>query len=217
MKKRVLSIALVICMVAMLAMGTLAYFNATQTVTNTFSTWTTDPDNPPKPDDIFSIEVFETDPTDPEKEVPGLTFEDIKPGDVLHKDPTVRNSGKYDAWVRLTVTVTNAANWKASCARWEIADLTTIFGGFVAADWTLGEVAEDAEADTLSYTYYYNSKLAADQEATLFTTVTIPAVFDQADMAALYNFNLIIKGDAIQADNTGDSAQAAFAAYWVEE
>lgn len=212
MKRKTLIAAVAICLAAILTLGTLAFFSDDDAITNKFMV--TDSDQITDPDDLFSVDVTETDkdgnPTDK-----GLVYDDIKPGDELKKDPTITNTGKYDQWMRVKVTVSNAKNWMDACEKHNITDLTTIFGGFVAADWTrIDEPVYDAENDTLTYTFYYNAVLAPEASATLFKTVTIPSAFTVEDMVALKSFELSVLAEAIQAEHTGANAVEAFATCW---
>lgn len=216
MKKRTFIVALIICMVAIIGIGSLAYFQASKNLTNYFAVAgvpnPTDPTATIDPTALFSIKLEETDITknDNTKTETGNTYTDILPGDTLKKDPTVTNTGKYDAWVRVKVTVTDAADWKAACDKHGITDLATIFNGFDAELWDR-EIKEDVEKDnTITYTYYYRTKVAPDGTAKLFDSVTIPKQLDVEDMASLATFQLKITGEAIQADNTGETAQEAF-------
>ena len=212
-KRRILAVALALCLIAILACGTLAYFKSSASVTNKFYTASYSPDDPdPDPDELFSIVVFETAP-DGSETTEGIEYADILPGDVLDKDPTVRNTGEYAAYVRLSVTLTEAADWKAACATYGITDLADIFGGFNSA-WERKEIFEDTTADTLTYVYYLNTALEPGDESTLFTTVTIPAELTTTELVKLSYFELQIAGDAIQSANTGDNAFDAFADYW---
>lgn len=218
MKKRTFTVALIICLVAIIGFGSLAYFQSSKNLTNYFAvagiTDPTDPDETINPDDLFSIKLDETDITkdDNTRTESGNTYTGILPGDTLKKDPTVTNTGKYDAWVRVKVTVTDAADWKAVCAKHKITDLATIFNEFDATKWDreIAEDVNDTTNNTLTYTYYYKTTVAPGGEAKLFDSITIPAVFDIEDMSDLSTFQLQITGEAIQAANTGDTAQAAF-------
>lgn len=220
MKKRVFIVALVICLVAIIGFGSLAYFQTSKNLTNYFAvagiTDPTDPEETIDPDDLFSIRLDEQVIGGNDRTEEGNTYTGILPGDVLTKDPTVTNTGKYDAWVRVKVTVTDATAWQAACAKHQIEDLEDIFGGYVAADWDREKAEDkfDATADTLTYTYYYKAKVPANGQAKLFDTITIPAAFDINDMASLATFQVKITGEAIQAANTGDSAQDAFHDFW---
>lgn len=213
MKRKTLIVAVAVCLAAILAFGTLAYFSANDNVTNKFMVTSYDPDHELTPDKLFSVDVYETD-EDGNKTDTGRTYEDIAPGSVLSKDPTVQNTGKYSQYVRVNVTVTNATAWQAACAKHNITNLTDIFKGFEDDLWTLAGVSSDPTADTLTYSYYYNGVLAPEKSVTLFTQVVIPTAFDQDDMATLQYFELNVSADAIQSVNTGDSAEYAFTNYW---
>lgn len=218
MKKRTFTVALIVCLVAIIGFGSLAYFQASKNITNYFAVAgvddPTDPEATIDPDTLFSIKLDEIDITGENnaRTETGNTYTGILPGDTLEKDPTVTNTGKYDAWVRVKVTVTDAAAWQAACEKHEITDLEDIFIGFDATKWDreLAEDKADTALDTLTYTYYYKAKVSANGTAKLFDSVTIPASFDIKDMASLATFQLKITGEAIQADNTGDTAQEAF-------
>lgn len=218
MKKRTFTVALVLCLVAIIGFGSLAYFQSTKSLTNYFAvagiTDPTSPDETIDPDDLFSIKLDETDITkdDDSRTESGNTYAGILPGDTLTKDPTVTNTGKYDAWVRVKVTVTDAADWQTACAKHQITDLADIFNGYDATAWDREKAEDvvDTENNTITYTYYYKTKVAPNGTATLFDSITIPADFDVNDMASLSTFQLTIVGEAIQATNTGDTAQEAF-------
>lgn len=223
MKRRTLTLALIVCMVAIIGMGSLAYFQSHKTVTNYFAVAgvddPTDPSATIDPDTLFSIKLEETDvsKTDGSKTESGNTYTGILPGDVLTKDPTVTNTGKYDAWVRVNVVVSDAAAWTAACQKHEITNLENIFSGYVDADWTRYDApAADTAADTLTYTFYLNKELAPEASAVLFEKMTIPSAFDSDDLSSLATFNLEITAEAIQVRNTADNAKDAFALWTAE-
>ena len=239
MKKRnILSLALVICLIAIMACGSLAYFTDKESVTNVFQTSFDDAkdkdgegdiDDDDIKDSIFSIVVYETDNTKTDGSVTydGNTYDEILPGITYDKDPTVKNTGSYDAFIRVHVTVNKAEEWTKAIAKHMEQldtdkdgkyDLTGICGDFDKNMWTRfgeePEVVKVTEKDpetgkdvvvdtTLTYTFYLNEELAVDKTATLFKDVTIPACFDVDDMLALREFNLEITADAIQSMNTG--------------
>ncbi len=216
-KRRILIVALVVSLVAIIACGTLAYFTSSADITNKFMIASYDPADPDKeitPDDVFSIKIYETDNKDGGITEEGNTYENIAPGDKLSKDPTVENTGDYAAWARMKVTLTNAANWQAAAKAYNM-NVTDIFVGLDTANWTAdGAGVLNAEADTLTFTYYLNSALAPNAKATLFTGISIPAKFTQEDLAKMANFDIIITGDAIQQANTGATALEAFTNCW---
>lgn len=210
-KKQILTIALAVSLIAILSFSTLAWFTDSDEVTNKFQVATSTED----PDDIFSVDVKENVDTDgdgnpdtvvDEGNVPdgGYAYENIYPSAELVKEPIVENTGAYDQYIRVLVTVDE---------EWDllVGDLTGTYKGFDATVWTAaGKTTENGK---VTYTYYLNSILAPDATQTLFTHVIIPAELTQQDMATLENgmFTMDIVAQAVQADNTGDNAQDAFA------
>jgi len=224
MKKRVITVALVLCMVAIIGFGSLAYFQTGKDLTNYFAVaGIIDPEDPDEiidPNDLFSIRLDEinmnTQTGFGDRTEEGNTYTGILPGDTLTKDPTVTNTGKYDAWVRVKVEVSDFAAWKAACEKHGITDLAAIFNGHDAKAWSRGQADEvlDTENDTYTFVYYYNDKVAPGGKVTLFQSVTIPAEFDIDDMVSLATFQFKITGEAIQVANTGNNAKDAFRNFW---
>lgn len=227
-KKKVTVVSLVVCLLAILSFSTLAWFNAKDEVTNTFKIADSDGDGTPD----FSVEVWENE-TDGDNDADqdgdgdnsiahdGVTYEDILPGDVLAKNPTVENTGDYEQWVRVYVTFDEWEVISNACAAKGISDdLRTwldVNAGLSTPAWTpVGDGV--VENNAITYVYYYNYKLTKDATATLFYNVTIPGAFEQEDMKFVNgNFTIKVKAEAIQADNTGANAYDAFAACWSED
>lgn len=205
-KKKVLVAALAICLVAILSMGTLAWFQATDSVDNYFKV-TTDSQTQ-RPD--FKLEIFEhklqNDGTLGTDEVDTNTYTHVAPGAELAKDPTVRNGGQYDQWVRVSVTLTDYAAWEAILGTGY--DFSAILTG-VSTDWSL----DRSTVGTSTLVFYKDTKLTAGSTSTLFTGVKLPGEEFKVDNMPT-EFSLKLVADAIQADNTGDSAQYAFANFW---
>jgi|GEM_PF-2911761 len=211
-KNRILAIALALCLVATIGLGSLAYFTANDTVSNKFMTTTSeDPDAV-----LFALDLYETsNAAGGGKTDEGNVYSDIIPGEEVVKDPTVENTGLYPQWVRMKITVSSAQEWQAACAAHGIEDLTNIFGNFNTL-WDREEITPDTTNNTLTYVYYLNDILEPGESSTIFETVTIPAEFTVADMSTLKEFDLTIVAEAIQSEHTGDTAQEAFADCWSE-
>jgi len=217
-KKKVFVSALVISLVAIISMGTLAWFNASDSVENKFMIADSETD----PDKVFSVELYETKvdengvPVVPAETTKANTYDNIAPGDILTKDPTVKNTGKYDQWIRLNVTLTDAADWMSVLQYCGITTLETVFDGYDEKLWqSEGNDNPVLNADgSLTFTYYLKDKLAPTETATLFTAIKIPEKISQDEIVYVNEFNINIVAEALQADNTGDSAKAAFDAYW---
>ena len=207
MKRRVLGISLVVALVAIVAVGaTLAYFtDSSNVVQNTFTMGNVE----------IKLDEIDNTKTDGSRTEEGNEYTGVTPGVALDKDPTVWNIGANDAWVRVNVTVSNASAWKTALTNHGITDLATIFGGHDATKWTRAGIAEDTSNDTITYSYYYNTVVPATDGSTgaLFTTVTIPAVFDNADVESIKGFEITITADAIQTDASFTTAAQAFAKF----
>jgi hypothetical protein len=77
------------------------------------------------------------------------------------------------------------------------------------------EIVLDDAADTVTYVFYYNDVLSAENNkwVYLFHYVQIPTQFDQHDMVLFADgkFSMTITGEAVQVDNVGAAnAQEAF-------
>lgn len=205
-KKKIVATAVATSLVAILSMGTLAWFNATDSIENEFHVATSDQDTDP----TFSVDVSETT---------GQEYWDVLPGDAIAKDPKVTNTGDYTQWIRVTVTLDNAIAWSLNGGS---LVFTELFEGSTYAEigsvntvdtkWLL--VDNDAiitEGNAVWY-LYLNREFAPGSDEVLFTTVNIPEDFTLDEMKELNNgnFNITVKADALQRDNTGDNAVDAF-------
>lgn len=125
----------------------------------------------------------------------------IYPSAKLPKDPTVKNTGSNPAYVRVKVTFTKHAEWKAI-----LANPSSILGT-LGTGWTfIGEAGG-------VYTFHNNSIVNAGVSTSpLFTEVSIPSNLSSAQMASISGFQINVIAEAIQAQGFANTA-AAFAAY----
>ena len=208
-KKKLLSLSLVAIMIATWSLSSLAWFNDSDSVKNEFhiasSGDASDPDN------IFSVDLWENTP-DGDKDQDGHSYDKILPGSELKKTVTVENTGAYDQYIRVVVSLNKGQAWFDVLGRGY--DLSTIFKGHDESKWTRS--VGTLSGDTITYVYYLNEILAPTDTAELFTDVVIPEHLTQEDMAKLGGaFELNIRADAIQTENLGegvDTAAEAFAA-----
>ena len=206
--KKILSTALVLVLVVALSIaGTVAYLQDDDTVINTFTVGNVEIllDEAPVEKDENGQYVADTEaPRIQENE-----YETLVPGQTVPKDPMVTNIGANAAWIRVDITVTDYSVFAAVLG--ENADLTACFGEFASDSWTpVGLPAVDVSANTVTYSYYYNSKL--DPEANtgaIFESVTIPEGFTADKFKALGDgFEITLVAHAIQADGFGSAAEA---------
>ncbi|MBR2634240.1 MAG: SipW-dependent-type signal peptide-containing protein [Clostridia bacterium] len=214
-KKKVLVLSAAVCVLAILSMSTLAWFNASDSAINNFKFDDSDHDGTPD----FVINVFETDNG---QEVQGKEYVNAAiPGAVLDKDPTVRNEGDYNMYARLIVTISDADDWYEIAQKYyktnppeswfwhEILEEKLLVNK--SANWIRYDAVK-SENDTLTYVYYYNDVLSAGEASdALFSGIQIPTVLTQEDMdfgaTDDVHFTVTVKGDAIQADHLDLSGQ----------
>ena len=172
----------------------------------------------------------------------------LLPGHEYTKDPTVTvNTPSVESYVRMKVTFNKASALSAMCTDPEFAEdgptgVETAFPlirmvKFVeanAAKWDgiipdnmvdteemLADgkyFAYDAEADTLTYYFYYKETVEAPTAdvklATLFDSIKVPEWATGDQLKALQGFEINVVAEAIQADGfeNADAAWVAFAA-----
>lgn len=209
-KKKVFVVALAVCMIAILSMGTLAWFTAQDEVTNNFYIADSDDTNP---DDIFSIAVKEeTDSEKATETADGYDYKDILPGDLLAKNVTVENTGYYDQYVRVTITISDASLWKELLGSEGNPSLKDIVDG-VKDIWKPAYNRIDPATNEQIITLYYNGILSAGEELTVFTAVKIPTNMTVAQAAEFeHEFSITVKAEAVQTEHLGTDAESAFAA-----
>ena len=220
-KKKVFVAALAICLIAILSMGSLAWFSAQDSVTNNFYVAdSTDND----PDDIFSVDVYEKYDSDedgaPEEYQRGISYNDILPGDKLDKDAIVKNTGHYDQYIRVIITISDKAVFKSivesTGADFDTYDVRQHFVGFDSSKWDLVNSTMDNSGESIQYVLYFNDVLKSGDSFSVFTGVEIPEDMTQEhashfDDDGVWGFTIDVKAQAVQTDNVGDSAAEAFA------
>lgn len=211
-KKKVFVTALALCLVAIISMGTLAWFSAQDEVTNKFMIADSDDDTP---DEIFSVDVWENTP-DGEKDQDGYEYTDILPGDTLKKEARVENTGHYDQYVRVTVTISDAQAWIAALgADFNVAD---VFDGFIAADWNhIWNNMNGATTipENFVYVMYYKNIVEPGDVINVFNNVKIPTSLTREEAVAFGgNFDITVKAEAVQTENVVPEGTAAADAAW---
>ncbi len=214
LKKKVLAVSLVISIIAILSMGTLAWFQDQDTVTNNFMIADSNDDA----DDIFSVDIYEEydsddDGTDERYDV-GVTYGDgdVTPGAELQKEVYVENTGKYSQYVRIVATISDISVWldvlglDATQIGTNAADLADFF--VVASDFDSKWYRNDADTnydatnDTLTLVYYYNGVLAADGVVPFIEAVKIPDALEIDHIIDMDgSFDIAFVAEAIQSDS----------------
>lgn len=228
-KTKVFTLALAVCLIAVLSMGSLAWFNDSDEVKNDFLFAGSEDSNP---DDIFSVNVWEQKDTngdgdfneaeDVEYAENGLKYNAVLPGDALSKIAHVSNTGSYDQYIRVTVTIDSADIWMQCLgANFNDARLLEVFGGYDAADWS--NVTTKVEGGKIIIEMYYNEILAVGGDIVVFDTINVPSELtrDQAAAMGADGFVILVTADAVQTENLGidltDSICDAYQAFGVVE
>lgn len=216
MKKKLMAIALAVCVVAVLAAGaSLAYFtDKTEAANNTFTMGN------------VKITLDETDLTkdDDSRTAEGNTYENLYPGMEMVKDPTVHNTGRNDAWVRVIVRVTNGAAFmnQFKDTQYGESPLEGLTHG-LGDGWSIDASAPDG--NDMVYTIVYKNVLKPGESTpAVFNKLYIPATFGNGEMAAITykkanneavnGFTMSIHAEAIQSEGlNATSCQDAFTHY----
>ena len=242
MKKTTKALLLTLCAVLLVAasvMGTMAYLTASDHVKNTFTVGKVkiNLDEAKVTEDGKPVEGAARVKENSYKLIPGVTYT---------KDPTVTVlDGSVESYVRMKVTFNNAQQIIAMCTDPEYADdgPTGVENAYPlirmvkfveanAAKWdgiipdnmvdTEEMLADakyftyDAGTNTLTYTFYYNEKVAAPSGdvklPVLFDSVTLPDWVTGEQLDGLHDFQISVVAEAIQAEgfNTADAAWTAF-------
>lgn len=216
-KKKVTTLALAVCLIATLSFGSLAWFTDADSVTNDFMVAGSDNEDP---DEIFSVEVWE----EGDDEDDGLEFEDILPGDKLDKVAHVKNTGSYAQYIRVKITVSDAAVWQ-DVFKANLVPVTEFVNADAMESWNdiygIGSYL-DEENDSFVYYLYYNTPLNPDNketegedeagDITVFDKAYISGLLDRDQAAALKNdgFQISVHADAVQTEHVGANVYEAF-------
>ncbi len=202
MKKKITALCLAVAMLAVAVIGgTLAYFTDTDEAKNVFTVGSVK----------IEIEEPNWDPNEQSKKM-----ENIVPGISYEKDPQVKNTGKNDAYVRMTVCFQNGVSIGGTAGE----SLTDLFKN-LSSDWTFvsdglsigGAGHINGHTNCWYATFNYNKILkAGETTAPLFTAVKIPSTWTQEQFESFIGneFEVVVSAEAIQADGF-DTAVEAFA------
>lgn len=187
MKKKIITIALIVSLVAVAAVGSNAYFTAAEKATNVITSGS------------VKIDLLEMSVPADGKPVPFEDVSGVMPGASVSKVVTVRNTGDNAAWVRVSVG-------KAIALREGVTgepDLSLVRFDLNSENWT--------EHDGY---YYYNTALEPGAETEpLFTAVTFAA--EMGNMYQESTATVTVLAQATQLVHNG--ASAIEAAGWPAE
>ena len=202
--KVLLTLMCAVALVVTSVFGTLAYLQDTDEVKNTFTVGN------------VQIKLDEKDitKTDGTRTEEGNKYH-LLPGHVYDKDPTVTVlKGSESSYIKMTVTFSNAKELDAIFAPTG-ANLTSIFGGYDAANWIAKGNTEDTQKNTRTYEFWYKETVAAPEGNVeldaLFDTITVPGTINNDQLKTIAGMTITVNAYAIQADGFAN-AEAAWAA-----
>ena len=208
-KKKLLTLALVVIMIATVSFSTLAWFTDVDSAKNDFTIGGAGTGDK---DDIFSIDVKEKVEGCKEGQiVDEMTFEDVLPGDKYRKEAYIENTGSYDQYVRVILTV---SDWnlikdivdiqmdKAFATYWHI----DTNGVYVDEQGNLATTKDVALNDGKLEVVMYLDKILkpADEAVQILDYVRIlpeATQEDFADEAFADGFFINVRADAAQTEN----------------
>lgn len=225
-KKKVSVAALAVCLIAILSVGSLAWFTDADSVKNNFYIACSD-DN--EPDEIFSVDVYECNPEGAYMGtyVAGINYDDILPGDALDKNAYVKNTGHYDQYIRVIITISDRNVWESlgyTFGNKNFGFLEGLFDGFDRDVWDMENSSVNSidsvddhnnQIHEAQYVLYYKNTLESKAKIHVFETFNVPEDMTQEhashfDDDGSWGFTISVKAQAVQTRNVGDSAYEAF-------
>lgn len=223
MKKRILTVALVVALLATCFGGTLAYLKDSEAQTNTFTTGNV----------LISLDEQKigsdkrTDADQDYKLFPGMT---------VTKDPTITVDAKSeDAWVAAKVTVSAAAVGELNLykligvAGTDLIDIHAVADGGLldktptavngwnnlplvheTEDCVIYQVAGD---NTWSLYIFMKNMQKANAKIVLFDTLNIPTAWDNAEMNVIDTLKINVKAFAVQVNGFANCYEAMTTAF----
>lgn len=207
--KALLVVACALLLVAASVFGTMAYLTSTDTVTNTFTVGKVN----------IKLDEAKANPdgslVEGAARVKANSYK-LLPGHTYNKDPMVTVlSGSESSYVKMTVTFSKANELDAIFAP-DGANLTSIFNGYDAANWTAKGNTKDVTANTRTYEFWYKEAVGAPTGDValdaLFDSITVPGEITKEQLATIEGMTITVNAYAIQADGfaNADAAWKAF-------
>ena len=139
----------------------------------------------------------------------------LLPGHTYNKDPMVTVlSGSETSYIKMTVTFSQANELDAIFAPTG-AELTSIFNGYDAANWTYKGNTKNTTDNTRTYEFWYKEAVGAPTADValdaLFDSITVPGTITNEQLKTIEGMTITVNAYAIQADGFAN-AEAAWAA-----
>ena len=209
MKKKILVVALVVCVLVLsIASATIAYFTDTESATNTFTLGDVDITlseiNPAT--GVLAVVTGEEGNT-------GFQYTNKYPGQTFAKQPTITNVAKDAAYVAGIITLGSGEKASVNAQLKTDAEVKAFLAGGAlnAATGYSTKIVRDTTADTITIYIIATAPLAKDGTVVLFENVVIPAGWDRAEMEKFAELTISVQAYAVQTAGF-DTAEAAIEA-----
>ena len=207
MKKKIVTITLLICLLAIaITSACLTYFTDQESVDNVFTVGevTITLDESKVTLDSRNHAVVGT-----ERVTGDQNYGQLYPCQQIKKDPKITNTGSENAYVAAKVTITNQNGVTESNK-----DLmAALISGGLLADTENATVKTGIESGAYVIYILYHTEMTKDQSVVLFDTLSISKDYNNDQMAQLQNLNIHVDAYAVQSigfDNAKDALIAAF-------
>ena len=232
MKKKILALALVVVVaVTAIAGASLAYLTDTEDQVNTFTAGNVDIRLDESTviigEDGYITAVGERR-TEEDQD-----FGKMFPGQVITKDPTITNIGSEKAYIaaKITVTATDLESLIGTGYEGLLGINQIISGGLVKendtmkqdhplfgklpvyGDATYSIYQEKVDKNTHVFYIFIETIVKPGEEITLFDTITIPAEWDNAEMAKIADLKIHVEAFATQVQTFDDCFDAMTTAF----
>ncbi len=207
-RKILVSLAALALVAAISIGGTIAYLTSTDKVENTFTVGN------------VAIKLDEAKANTDGTLVPNVdrvkaNSYKLLPGHTYNKDPMVTVlSGSETSYIKMTVTFSKANELDAIFAPTG-AELTSIFNGYDAANWTYKGNTKNTTDNTRTYEFWYKEAVGAPTADValdaLFDSITVPGTITNEQLKTIEGMTITVNAYAIQADGF-TNAEAAWAA-----
>ena len=224
MKKKILGVALVVCILVLsIASVTMAYFTDEKAMTNTFIVGNVEiklDENVVEQATNGNFVAKGTDRTENGFDITSSLF----PMQNISKDPTITNTGSEDAFFGAVITIKNGAEADANA---DVASMLKIADNengvndkaVKISDFLVNLVSngatvtyEKANGD-LTITIVFNDAKETDDSVTLFTNVQIASAWNNTEMANLADLEIVVNAYAVQTAGFENAAEALAAAF----
>ncbi len=226
-KAKFITLILVLCItLAATAGGSIAYFTDFREETNVFTAGIVEIE---MTEAAVKSDVFGNLIEDPEQdrivggELDNATVHDygvIFPGQQIYKDPTIKNVGNTNAWIAAKIIITdgvgdihNLYGYNETDSQIDIEGL--LVGGLLdervrVGDWNgianvcyneryaMAQVSSRADG-CYEFYFFMLEKMSEGEEVTIFDTMYVDSIFDNADIQELVQLNIVIQAFAVQA------------------